>query len=104
MNEEVTLKDVVQRLDQLIALWKLTNRDLIRKIKNEIMKDEISRKILELADGSREYTLLAEEVAKLTGKTSRTVKSRIAELSEMGIIRGTRKKGKVYYETTGVLD
>jgi len=104
MNEEVTLKDVVDRLDQLIVLLKLANRDVIKKVKEEIMKDPVSRKILELADGTREYTTLAKEVAKITDKSERTVKARISELSELGAIRGRRKGIKVYYETTGLYD
>jgi len=104
MSKEITLKDVVDRLDQLIVLLKLANRDIIRKIKEGIMKDPVSRKILELADGTREYTVLAEEVSKATGKSVRTVKARISDLSEKGVIRGVRKKGKVYYQPTGLYD
>lgn len=104
MSEEVTLKDVVDRLDQLIVLWKLANRSVILKIKEEIMKDSVSRKILDLADGSRDYTNLAEEVSKTTGKSDRTAKGRISELSEKGAIRGIKKEGKVYYQSTGLYD
>ena len=104
MNEEVTLKDVVDRLDQLIVLWKLTNQEVIKKIKNEIEKDQVSKKILEFADGTREYTVLVEEVAKATGKSTRTVKGRISELASKGVIRGIRKGGKVYYQPTGIFD
>ena len=64
------------------------------------MKDPTSRKIIELADGTREYNVLTEEVAKITGKSKRTVKRRISELSEKGVIKGKRAGRKVYYETT----
>lgn len=104
MSEEATLKDVVDRLDQLIALWKLANQEIIEKAKNEIMKDPVSRKILELADGTREYTVLADEVAKATGKSTRTVKARISKLADKGVIRGLRKGGKVYYQPTSIFD
>lgn len=104
MSKEVTLKDVVDRLDQIIVLLKLANRDVIRKTKEEIMKDPVSRKILELADGTREYTVLAEEVSKATGRSVRTVKARISELSEKGAIRGVRKRGRVYYQPTGLYE
>lgn len=90
----------------MIILWKFANREIIRGVKEEITKDQVSRKILELADGSRDYTILAEEVskAKATGKTTRTVKARISELSEKGVIRGIRKGGRVYYQPTGLYD
>ena len=104
MSEDVTLKDVVNRLDQLIVLWKLANRAVIRKTKEEIMKDPVSKEILNLADGTREYTALAEEVSQATGKSPRTVKTRISELSENGAIFGVRKGVKVYYQPTGLYD
>jgi len=99
MSKEIDFKDVVDRLDELITLFKLANYDKIKKGKNEIMKDPVSRKIIELADGTREYNVLAEEVAKITGKSERTVKSRISELSDKGAIKGKRAGKKVYYET-----
>ena len=68
------------------------------------MKDNVSKKILELANGTREYTALTEEVSKATGKSIRTVQARISELTEMGVIRRIRRKGKVYYQPTGLYD
>ena len=104
MSEEVTLKDVVYRLDLLIALLKSINEEKIREVKQHILKDPVCMKILELADGNREYSVLAEEVAKITGKSIRTVKARISELAEKGAIRGIRKGRKVYYQNTGLYD
>lgn len=104
MSEETSLKDVVDRLDQLITLWKIANIDVLKKTKKEIMKDVVSKKILQLADGTREYSALADEVARATGKTSRTVKDRMADLVEKGAIKGVRKGRKVYYEITGLYD
>lgn len=104
MSEETSLKDVVDRLDQLISLWKLANRDTIKKIKKEIEKDPVSKKILELSDGTREYGALVEEVAKVTGKSTRTVERRISDLVEMSVIRSVRKGKQVFYEKTGLYD
>lgn len=104
MTEEASLKDVVDRLDQLISLWKLANLETIRKIKDEIMKDPIFRRILQLADGSRDRKTLAEKVAKSMGKTSRTVSSRITELVEKGALQGIRRGNKTFYKRTGLYD
>ena len=101
MSEEVTLKDVVDRLDLLIALLKSINEEKIRAVKQQILRDPVSRKILELADGTREYSLLADEVAKATGKSIRTVKARISELSEKGAIRGVRNGKKATMKVLG---
>ena len=104
MSEKVTLKDVVDRLDLLIALFKLANKDTILEVKKEIEKDPVLKKLLELADGSKEYTALAEEVAKATGKHVRTVKAKISKLAELGALRGIRRGRKVYYQNTGLYD
>jgi hypothetical protein len=104
MSEEVTLKDVVDRLDQLITLWKLANMDVIRKVRKEIENDPVSMKVLELADGTKEYSLLAKEVAKSTGKSEITVKRRIAELSDKWGIKKIRKGKRVYYKDTGLYE
>lgn len=47
---------------------------------------------------------MAEEVSKATGRSVRTVKARISELSEKGAIRGVRKRGRVYYQPTGLYE
>lgn len=104
MSKEVTLKDVVDRLDLLISLLKSVNEEKIQAIKQQIVGDPVFKKILELADGTREYSVLADEVAKATGKSIRTVKAKISELSEKGAIQGVRKGRKVYYQNTGLYE
>ena len=104
MRKQASLEDVVDRLDQLITLWKIANIDIIRKVREQNKKDKVLKRIIKLADGTREYGALADEVAKETGKTSRTVKEKIAYLVEKGAIKGVRKGHKVYYEKTGLYD
>jgi len=103
-DKEVTLKDVVDKLIELIALHKAIYREKLKEIKKQIIGDDVSRTILELADGSREYSSIVEESSKLTGKSERTVQRRISELLEIGAIRPIRKGRKVYYVTTGLYD
>ena len=81
----------------LIALLKSINEEKIRAVKQQILRDPVSRKILELADGTREYGLLADEVAKATEKIIRTVKARISELFEKGAIRGDALRRRCSY-------
>ena len=99
---EVTLKDVIKRLDLLIALLKSINDEKIQAIKQQILRDPVSRKILELADGTKEYNFLAEEVANATGRSIRTVKAKFSQLSDKGAIQGIRKGRKVCYQNTGL--
>lgn len=104
VSKEATLKDVVDRLDRLITLWKLANIDVLKKTKRQIMMDTVSRKILELADGTKEYSALTDEVASAVGKSPRTVRRRITDLVEKGAIRSVRRGNRVYYESTGLYE
>ncbi len=104
MSEEASIKDVVNRLDALIALMKLIYSEQIKRVREQITSDPVFRAILELADGTREYTVLAEEVARKTGKHIRTVKAKISKLLETGVIKAIRQGKRVYYINTGILD
>ncbi len=104
MSKEMSIKDVVSRLDVLIALMKLVYSEPIKRVREQITSDPVFRVILELADGTREYTVLAEEVARRTGKHIRTVKAKISRLLEIGVIRAERQGKRVYYINTGILD
>jgi len=104
MSKEASMKDVVDKLDTLIALMKLVYSEPIKRVREQITSDPIFRAILELADGTREYTVLAEEVARRTGKHIRTVKAKISKLLEIGAIRAIRQGKRVYYINTGILD
>ena len=105
MSDEYTTKDIVDRLDQLIALWKLANREELGKIKNEIEKDDISKKILELtSEDGLAYSELAENVAKLTNRGKRTVELRIMRLSDLNLLNKKREGKKVLYSNSGILE
>lgn len=104
MSEKTSIRDVVDRLDTLIALMKLVYSEPIKQVREQITLDPVFRTILELADGTREYNVLAEEVARRTGRHVRTVKAKISKLLEMGAIRAVRQGKRVYYINTGILD
>lgn len=105
MNKEYTTKDIVDRLDQLIALLKLANRDELERIKKEIEKDTISEKILELTlERDIGYSELAETVAKLTNRGKSTVELRITKLSELKLLNKKRVGKKVQYSNSGILE
>lgn len=104
MRKEESIRDVVNRLDALIALVKLIYSEPLKRVRRQITSDPVFRAILELADGTREYSTLAEDVSRRTGKHVRTVKAKISKLLEIGVLRTIRQGKRVYYVNTGILD
>lgn len=105
MSDPYTTKDVVERLDQLIAIMKLANAKTLNEYKETISKDKVSLAILELLDsGPLDYSTLYEKAAEKTGKSERTVKRRIAELSDSKILSKKREGGNVIYKNSGILE
>lgn len=98
------LKEISHKLGQLIILWKLSNRDVIKIFKSEVKKDKVSSKILDYADGSLSYSELCDSVADEMKISRRTVERKISTLKEMGFLM-SRKEGKeVYYESSGLFE
>ncbi|MCW3130703.1 MAG: BlaI/MecI/CopY family transcriptional regulator [Methanophagales archaeon] len=106
MSDENTeiLKEMSHKLDQLIALWKLNNRETLEKFEREIKKDKVFSKILEYADGSLSYSELSKKVADETKFAEITVKQKLSALKDKGVLITKRKGREVYYENSGLLD
>jgi len=105
MSDPYTTKDVVERLDQLIAIMKLSNAEKLNQYKDDIEKDDVAKAILDLvSDEPLDYSTLAENVAKKTGKSERTAQRKIAELSDRKIVVKKREHGKTLYFNSGILE
>lgn len=98
------LKEISKKLDQLIILSKLNNRDLIKDYKEKIRSDKVSNLILDYADDSLAYSELVEKVMKKQKVGERTVKGRIAKLKEMGFLVSRRQGREVYYEKSDLFE
>ncbi|MHA1972626.1 MAG: hypothetical protein ACTSW1_06530 [Candidatus Hodarchaeales archaeon] len=98
-------KEIVERLDLLIALQKLAFKDEIANLKKTINDDAVSRNILNYLDEEPlDYSTLSEKVSEKTGKSERTVKSRISDLTEKNVLKKSRREGKTFYSISGVID
>lgn len=106
MNDENTelLKEIAHKFDQLIALWKLNNREVLEKFKKELKEDKVYSKILEYADGSITYSDLSKKVEDEVGVAEITVKRKLSTLKDRKILITKRKGREVYYENSGLLD
>lgn len=98
------LKEISSKLGQLITLFKLSMGDTIRKVKEEIRNDRVSRTILDLADGSLASVQLQQQVVSTTGASIATVKRRINNLVEKGALISRRRRREIYYENSGLYD
>lgn len=98
------LKEISNKLDQLIILTKLNSLDIIEKYKIKIRGDKVFAKILDYSDGSLSYSKLCEKVSKDLGVAEITVRKKISELKEMGFLITERKGRQVYYASSGLFE
>ena len=105
MSEELdALKDISRKLDQLIILTKLSNRDVLAEYKGKIRGDKVFGKILDYSDGSLAYSELCEKIAKELSVAEITVMKKVSQLKEMGFIVTERRGRSVYYSTSGLFE
>jgi len=103
-QDSALLKEISSKLTQLLTLFKLTNRDIIRKAKEEITNDPVSSKVLELADGTLSAIPFKQKIANETKVSEKTVERRISDLLDMGALITIRKGREIFYENSGLLD
>lgn len=97
------LNEINKKLNQIITLLKLINKSEIDNLKNEIKKDKINLKILELASNPISYSDLFNKVAIDFKIAEITVKKKISYLKDMGFLSTTRKGKEVYYEISDLI-
>jgi len=103
-NEIDVLREISRKLDQLIILLKLSNRNVLNQFKREVQRDRVSARILELADGTLTYSDLSKKVSEEMGVAEITVKKKISRLREMGFLITRREGRQVYYENSGLFE
>jgi len=105
MSQDSTLlKEISLKLTQLLSLFKLVNKDIIRKAKEETNKDVVSAKVLEFADGTISAIPFKQKIANETKVSEKTVERRISDLVEMGALITIRKGKEIFYQNSGLLD
>ena len=104
MDERDILKEISRKLDRLIALQQIRIRKELENLKNEIKKDKVSQKILEIADGTLSAGELQEKVASSTSVSEVTVKRRISELLDKGLLLQNREGQNIFYINSGIIE
>jgi biotin operon repressor len=103
-QENSQLTEISRKLDQLIVLLKMSNRVALEEYRKRLERDKVYVRILEISDGSLSYSGLSKKLSEELGVAEITVKRKIADLREMGLLVATRKGGEVFYVNSGLLD
>jgi predicted transcriptional regulator YheO len=94
--------EILRRLDKIQATLQLAFRPQLEQVRKAIRSDEVNTSILDLSEDWIASSALQKAVAKETGKSTRTVRDRLSELAEQGIldVRGSEKR--LEYRRTGL--
>lgn len=98
------LSEISDKLDTLIALMKIGNRDALEEYRQRISKDKVYQKIVEKLEEPLTYGALCKRVADDLSVAEITVRKKIAELKDMGLLKTVKKGREVYYEKSRLAD
>ncbi len=88
-GEEELLRQVSNQLGDLLAMYRLVNKERIERGSDEALGDGTKRKVWESCDGSRTQA----ELAKVVGVTQQRVSQIVSELADAGMV-GRNAGGK----------
>lgn len=101
-EELQVLKSIDFKLDQLILLMKMSNRQELNETKRQLQQDRQYASILEICAQPTAYGDIVNQVVPATGISERTAKSKIAQLRELGVLVSSRRGREVYYVDSGL--
>lgn len=100
----MTNEDIVDRLDTVIAVFKLAHRDQIDDARAVIRADKVKAAILDhAADDWVPAGELNAAVVKETKQSGSTVKRRVAELLSDGVLKKSGSGPTIAYKATGLI-
>ena len=88
--EEALLSHLSNQLGDLIAMYRLVNKERITRGRDAALGDGTRRKLWESCDGARTQA----DIAKAVGVTQQRVSQLVADLTEVGLI-GRNADGKL---------
>ncbi len=81
-QDEELLRQISNQLGDLLAMYRLVNRERIARGREDVLGDGTKRKLWEACDGSRTQA----QLAKATGVTQQRVSQIVSELADAGMI------------------
>lgn len=103
MSEELqVLKSIDFKLDQLIVLIRISNKEKLNEVKRQLFQDREYATIIDICTEPTTYGNIVNQVVSATGVTARTAKTKIAQLKEMGVLVASRHGHEMYYVDSGL--
>jgi DNA-binding HxlR family transcriptional regulator len=100
----VSDEEIIRRLDRLIAIMLLANRDAIESAKAAVRQDRVSAEILDQAsEGWIRSGDLQKRVSAATQASTRTVRNRLQDLAAQQAIEQRGAGPATEYRSTGLL-
>ncbi|HET7454190.1 MAG TPA: winged helix-turn-helix domain-containing protein [Solirubrobacterales bacterium] len=93
-----------EKLDLLISLQRIAHAPALDAQREAVVADPVSKAVLSESADWIKAGPLQKAVAKKTGTSVPTVKRRIAELVERGLLKRSGSGGHVHYRTTGLIE
>ncbi len=81
-GEEELLRQISNQLGDLLAMYRLVNKERIDRGREEALGDGTKRKLWESCDGSRTQA----ELAKVVGVSQQRVSQIVSELADAGLV------------------
>lgn len=97
------LQRISFKLDQMLLLLKMANKGPLDEARAKIQGDKTAAKILELCSQPISYTDLTKQVASQTAVAEVTVRRRISELKDSGVLVSNRQGKEVFYVDSGLV-
>jgi hypothetical protein len=94
---------LLRRLDRIQATLQLAFRPQLEQVRNAVRSDAVNASILDIADDWVGSSALQRAVANKTGKSTRTVRDRLPELAEQGVLEVQGSEKRLEYRRTGLV-
>lgn len=104
MSPQSDISALEEKLDLLISLLRIAHRDPLQAERDAILADPISRSILGLTTDWISAGALQKSVAQNAKTSVPTVKRRIAELVERGLLKRAGAGAHIEYRATGLIE
>jgi hypothetical protein len=96
-------EEVVQRLDLILATLRLAFKRQLGEARDEMRANTVTAAILDETTVWTPSTEIQRKVAKATGGGQSTVRSRLSELVEQGVLQARGSERKMEYRRTGLI-
>ena len=96
-------EEVVQRLDLILATLRLAFAPQLREARDEMRGNPVTAAILDATEDWTASTGIQSTVAKKTGAHAATVRARLSELADQGVLAGRGTERKMEYRRTALI-